>query len=67
MEIPPNKRNKKPTKRHFSRAGCAISSISNSPEYTNKRSEVGHCEKPYLFDSQMPADKQPNFLLFTRK
>ena len=31
-------------KRHFSRAGCAIRSISNRPEYINDRSEVGHWE-----------------------
>lgn len=32
------------TKRQFSRAGCALRSISNRPEYINDRSEYGHWE-----------------------
>ena len=31
-------------KKRFSRAGCAIRSISNRPEYINNRSEIGHWE-----------------------
>lgn len=31
-------------KPRFSRAGCAIRSISNRPEYINNRSEIGHWE-----------------------
>ena len=47
------KYNKKKTKPRFSRAGCAIRSISNRPGCINDRSEAGHWEIDTVKSSEM--------------